>query len=153
MSKFLSLDWFKNKVETTIEKVVTNKLEALMEQEDVPTEKLILNIKLVNDVLTVVLTNGDLLFKQEADKDDYDLIINAKSVEEIKEWFNENCSCKYFIYATDGQDYNIPIDFVSSTLSKIKKLEDTIKSFKTSGIELSKPVIKKDDFVKFEEVS
>lgn len=76
-----------------------------------------------------------------------------KSVEEIKEWFNENCSCKYFIYATDGQDYNIPIDFVSSTLSKIKKLEDTIKSFKTSGIELSKPVIKKDDFVKFEEVS
>jgi hypothetical protein len=76
-----------------------------------------------------------------------------KSVEEIKEWFNENSSCKYFIYATDGQDYNIPSDFISSTLSKIKKLEDTIKSFKASEIELSKPFIKKDKFEKFEEVS
>ena len=76
-----------------------------------------------------------------------------KSVEEIKEWFNENSSCKYFIYATDGQDYNIPSDFVSSTLIKIKKLEDTIKNFKASGIELSKPFVKKDKFEKFEEVS
>lgn len=76
-----------------------------------------------------------------------------KSVEEIKEWFNENSSCKYFIYATNGQDYNIPSDFVSSALSKIKKLEDTIKNFKASGIELSKLVLKKDEFAKFEEVS
>ena len=33
MSKFLSLSWFKSKIEVAVEKVVANKIESLMEQE------------------------------------------------------------------------------------------------------------------------
>lgn len=85
MSKFLSLDWFKSKVETTIEKVVTSKLESLMEQEvdEAPKEKLIKNIKLVNDTLTVVLNDGTVIGKPNADYDDYTAVLNARNVEII----------------------------------------------------------------------
>lgn len=85
MSKFLSLDWFKSKVETTIEKVVTSKLESLMEQEvdEAPKEKLIKNIKLVNDTLTVVLNDGTVIGKPGADYDDYNAVLNARNVEII----------------------------------------------------------------------
>jgi hypothetical protein len=84
MSKFLSLDWFKSKVENTIEKVVTSKLESLMEQEDkAPKEKLFRNIKLVNDVLTVVLLDGTVLGKSECTADDYNAVVNATNLSEI----------------------------------------------------------------------
>lgn len=83
MSKFLSLDWFKSKVETTIEKVVTSKLESLMEEEDSPRVKLVKNIKLVNDTLTVVLHDGSVIGKPGADKDDYDSVLNARDEETI----------------------------------------------------------------------
>jgi hypothetical protein len=85
MNKFSNLDWFKSKVETTIEKVVTSKLESLMEQEDneAPKEKLVKNIKLVNDTLTVVLNDGTVIGKPGADYDDYTAVLNAKNVEII----------------------------------------------------------------------
>ena len=85
MSKFLSLDWFKSKVETTIEKVVTSKLESLMEQEvdEAPKEKLVKNIKLVNDTLTVVLNDGTVIGKPGADYDDYTAVLSARNVEII----------------------------------------------------------------------
>jgi hypothetical protein len=85
MSKFLSLDWFKSKVETTIEKVVTSKLESLMEQEDdqAPSMKLVKSIKLVNDTLTVVLHDGSVIGKPNADKDDYDAVLSARDEETI----------------------------------------------------------------------
>jgi len=85
MSKFLSLDWFKSKVETTIEKVVTSKLESLMEQEDdqAPSMKLVKSIKLVNDTLTVVLHDGSVIGKPNADKDNYDAVLSARDEETI----------------------------------------------------------------------
>ena len=39
MSKFLSLDWFKETAENAIAKVVANKLESLMEQEEEAPKK------------------------------------------------------------------------------------------------------------------
>lgn len=83
MSKFLSLDWFKSKVETTIEKVVTSKLESLMEEDDSPKVKLVKSIKLVNDTLTVVLHDGSVIGKPGADKDDYDCVLAATDEETI----------------------------------------------------------------------
>ena len=38
-NKFLSLDWFKSKVEMSIDRVVANKLESLMEQEEAPVQQ------------------------------------------------------------------------------------------------------------------
>lgn len=75
-----------------------------------------------------------------------------KTIEEKKQWLEENANCKYFIYATDGEKYSIPSDFVRSTLIKIKKLEDAIESMKTSKIIISKKKPVKDEFDSYEEV-
>lgn len=84
MSKFLSLDWFKSRVENTIEKVIVNKLESLMDQEDDTQSSVgILNAKLVNDSLIVVLTDGNIITKNGATIDDYHSVVNARSVEQI----------------------------------------------------------------------
>ena len=85
-NKFLSLDWFKQTAENAIAKVVANKLESLMEQEEAPKkkyEKPYINVKLVNDTLTIVLSNGDVLTKPGATEDDYRAIIDATDVHEI----------------------------------------------------------------------
>jgi hypothetical protein len=92
MSKFLSLSWFKSKVEQAVEKVITNKIETLMEQEDdndVPgsdfdiDRKPYLNVKLVNDVLTIVLPDGKVLVKSNATYQDFIAAKNATTEEEL----------------------------------------------------------------------
>ena len=86
-NKFLSLDWFKSKVEMSIDRVIANKLESLMEQEEAPIqqsyEKPYFGIKLINDTLTVVLKDGNVLSKPNATEEDYYAVVNARSVHEI----------------------------------------------------------------------
>ena len=91
-NKFLSLDWFKQTAENAIAKVVANKLESLMEQEQTGSdydldkevfEKPFLNLRLVNDTLTVVLRDGSVLSKPAATEEDYHAVSEAKSVHEI----------------------------------------------------------------------
>ena len=91
-NKFLSLDWFKQTAENAIAKVVANKLESLMEQEQAGSdhdldkevfEKPYIHIKLVNDTLTVVLRDGSVISKPGATEDDYRAIIDAQSIHEI----------------------------------------------------------------------
>jgi hypothetical protein len=85
-NKFLTLEWFKNSAERAIENVVAKKLESLMEQEEqeiVYDGPLYKNLKLVNDTLTIVLDNGDVLSKSEATEEDYYAVINAKTVSDI----------------------------------------------------------------------
>jgi hypothetical protein len=84
-NKFLSLDWFKNTAERAIEKVVASKLEKLMEEEEqvVSTAKPYLNIKLINDTLTVVLTDGSVVSKPNATEEDFKAVTNAKDAMEI----------------------------------------------------------------------
>ena len=81
MSKFLSMQWFKSKIEHAVEKAISKKIDNLMEQEDVEEEvssqKPYTNIKLVNDVLTVVLRDGSILSKSNATDDDYYRAVNA----------------------------------------------------------------------------
>jgi len=86
-NKFLSLDWFKSKVETSIDRVIANKLESLMEQEEkAPNQehvKQYFSLKLINDTLTVVLNDGSILNKPSATEEDYYAVVNARSVHEI----------------------------------------------------------------------
>ena len=86
-NKFMSLEWFKNSAERAIENVISKKLENLMEQkgetnvsQDGPLYK---NLKLVNDTLTIVTNNGNVLSKSEATEEDYHAIVNAKTFDEI----------------------------------------------------------------------
>jgi len=75
------MQWFKSKIEHAVEKAISNKIDNLMDQEDVEEEvssqKPYTNIKLVNDVLTVVLRNGNILTKTGATDDDYYRAVNA----------------------------------------------------------------------------
>jgi hypothetical protein len=74
------MQWFKSKIEHAVEKAISNKIDNLMDQEDVEevsSQKPYTNIKLVNDVLTVVLRNGNILTKTGATDDDYYKAVNA----------------------------------------------------------------------------
>ena len=92
MSKFLSLSWFKSKIEVAVEKVVANKIESLMEQVDQEErggdfdldKKPYLRVKLVNDVLTIVLNDGEILTKPNASYEDY---IKAKGATREEQLF------------------------------------------------------------------
>jgi hypothetical protein len=74
------MQWFKSKIEHAVEKAISNKIDKLMEQEDVEevvAEKPYINIKLVNDVLTIVLRDGSILSKSNATDDDYHSAVKA----------------------------------------------------------------------------
>ena len=77
----LSLKWFKSAIERTIEKVVENKIEQAFNQLDneegqtAPSyhssEKPYLNIKMVNDTLTIVMNDGNIITKAPATSVDF----------------------------------------------------------------------------------
>jgi hypothetical protein len=74
------MQWFKSKIEHAVEKAIAKKIDNLMEQEDnddVPSEKPYMNVKLVNDVLTIVLHDGSILSKPNATEEDFNRAINA----------------------------------------------------------------------------
>ena len=89
MSKFLSMQWFKSKIEHAVEKAITKKIENLMEEgnddlpEDVVYQKPYLKVKLVNDVLTVVLNDGTVISKPNATDEDYEDVRCALDIEEV----------------------------------------------------------------------
>lgn len=88
MSKFLSLEWFKNKVDHSIERVIEKKLDSLIEQESVCAEEeyiepLYRGVKLVNDSLTILMNDGNIINKPNATEEDYNAIINARSQTEF----------------------------------------------------------------------
>jgi len=77
----LSLKWFKSAIERTIEKVVENKIEQAFNQLDneegqtAPSYhssgKPYLNIKMVNDTLTIVMNDGNIITKTPATGEDF----------------------------------------------------------------------------------
>ena len=87
-NKFLSLEWFKSTAEKAIEKVVESKLERLMEEEQQPevvsSGNPYMSVKLTNDVLIVVLLNGNILTKPNASEDDFYAALNSKTETELR---------------------------------------------------------------------
>lgn len=86
MSKFLSMSWFKNRIENAVEKVITKKIDNLMDQDDEEEavyEKPYITAKLVNNVLTVVLNDGSIVSKPGATQDDFDRVRNAQTEAQV----------------------------------------------------------------------
>ena len=91
MSKFLSMQWFKSKIEHAVEKVITKKIENLMEQEDPGSDYDVdggystpyLTIKMVNDVLTIVMKDGNILTKPNSTAKDYEMAKAARTEEDL----------------------------------------------------------------------
>jgi hypothetical protein len=100
----LSLKWFKSAIERTIEKVVENKIEQAFNELDNeegqvapsynPSQKPYLNIKMVNDTLTIVMNDGNIITKAPATADDFNAareckteacLINLVSSQEVKD--------------------------------------------------------------------
>ena len=100
----LSLKWFKSAIERTIEKVVENKIEQAFNELDNeegqvapsynPSQKPYLNIKMVNDTLTIVMNDGNIITKSPATADDFNAardcrteacLINLVSTQEIRD--------------------------------------------------------------------
>jgi hypothetical protein len=99
----LSLKWFKSAIERTIEKVVENKIEQAFNELDneegqqapsYPSGKPYMNIKMVNDTLTIVMNDGSILTKSPATSEDFNAarecktescLFNLVSSDEVKE--------------------------------------------------------------------
>ena len=100
----LSLKWFKGAIERTIEKVVENKMEQAfneLENEEGqtapsynPSGKPYLNIKMVNDTLTIVMNDGNIITKAPATSEDFNAarecktetcLFNLVSTQEVKD--------------------------------------------------------------------
>ena len=85
----LSLKWFKGAIERTIEKVVENKIEQAFNQLDNeegqtapsyhPSGKPYLNIKMVNDTLTIVMNDGNIITKSPATSVDFNSARDCKT--------------------------------------------------------------------------
>ena len=85
----LSLKWFKSAIERTIEKVVENKIEQAFNELDneegqtAPSYHLsgkpYLNIKMVNDTLTIVMNDGNIITKSPATADDFNAARDCKT--------------------------------------------------------------------------
>ena len=114
-NKFLSLDWFKQTAESAITKVVAEKLESLMQEEETPKVKPYLRIQLANDTLTVVLVDGTVVSKPGATEDDYYAVIEAKDA--------------YEIHAIVGsKDVVADVEKVKAEAARIKALQKGIES-------------------------
>ena len=118
-NKFLSLDWFKQTAESAITKVVAEKLESLMQEEQLDTmcapKKNYLRVQIANDTLTVVLMDGSVLSKPGATEDDYYAVIEAKDA--------------YEIHAIVGsKDVVADVEKVRAEAARIKALQKGIES-------------------------
>jgi len=82
-SKFMSLDWFKGRVENSIDRVIAKKLDDVM-GEDNSSSIDIKKIKLVNDQLTVVLSDGKMFTKTDATECDFDSAQNATTEQQLE---------------------------------------------------------------------
>jgi hypothetical protein len=86
--KFLSMKWFKERAEKAIDKVLEDRLNNVVEHvitgKITPVEaKPYITIKLVNETLTVVLRDGDIVTKPNATEQDYLRVQKASSIEDI----------------------------------------------------------------------
>jgi hypothetical protein len=94
MEKFFSLEWFKQRIENSVDKMLEERIKAKLDSiigDDSTTKDVVSpretipykSVKLVNDALTVVFTDGTVFSKPNATELDYEKIKVAKSKEEI----------------------------------------------------------------------
>jgi len=89
MEKFFSLNWFKQKMETAVDRVLDTRIDKMIEKladddnQPVSNEPPYLTIKLVNDSLTVVLRDGSVVNKAVATEEHYERVKVAKTRDEI----------------------------------------------------------------------
>lgn len=66
-----------------------------------------------------------------------------KTNDEKKQWLIENAKCKYYIFAPEN--YKVRRNWIQNILTKIKKLEDSFVSLKSSQVFIKKYIAKKKE--------
>ena len=120
MSKFLSLEWFKNKVDHSVEKVIEKKLNTLMNEQDEAAGQPYQSAKLVNDVLTIVMNDGSVITKMDATEDHYVAVQVAKNVADL------------YSIVSDPSVVNEKIE-EEKKLARLKALREGLSILKESG--------------------
>jgi len=120
MSKFLSLEWFKNKVDHSVEKVIEKKLNTLMNEQDEAAGQPYQSAKLVNDVLTIVMNDGSVITKMDATEDHYAAVELAKNVADL------------YSIVSDPSVVNEKIE-EEKKLARLKALREGLAVLKESG--------------------
>lgn len=145
-----TLDWFKSNTKRTldnlkIEKQVlkNNLLKKELKTSDKPYEKL----KLVNDVLTVVLKNGEVLSKPSCTVDDFNMVKNAEDESEIIALFNQKLSTDEMVKEVNKQRVLANISSKLEMLSNMKDFDVENGSVKLKGINRSMPQLLVEKFI------
>ena len=86
-----NLEWYKQQLEKLkIQKKELKKEMQIVENAKKPYSKL----KMVNDILTVVLSSGEILAKVPATVEDFDMVKNASSEKDVLDVFSEKKNSK-----------------------------------------------------------
>ena len=147
-----TLDWFKSKRKIELEKLKIEeqklKNDILKRQLDGPQpkiEKPYLKLKMVNDVLTVVMHDGEILTKIPATVEDFDKVSSAKTPREVLALFIIDSSR---IKERDEQQETIKIANTMHVLEKVKGFELRDESVYLKGINRSIPRLLVENFIK-----
>lgn len=120
MSLF-SLDWFKSQKRKREEKLLT---EVIQTQKELLTElqsRPYRTLKMINDQITVVLNNGDIISKSGATEDDFEKVKTAKNIFEINEIIsNKNVIAEEFKKAREYERLKI----VAKGIDILKNIPD-----------------------------
>lgn len=167
----LSLKWFKSAIERTIEKVVENKIDQAFSELDTEEgqvsssgttgtwiqttttqnttlpNKPYLNIKMVNDTLTVVMNDGSIVTKSPATSDDFNIaractteqcLLDLVSSEEVREE-KRKAQAEY--------DKAMAVKRGAELLAKLDEFEMKEGSLYLKGINRSLPPLLVEEFL------
>ena len=118
----VSLKWFKEQIKNVTKSIIENRVEKAVQEleneELTKKEYPYFAIKLVNDVLTVVLKDGNILTKKGANVDDYKKALDAISEDEL---FEICCSEEV---AEEKKKYEEEVKRAEAIINGIELLEE-----------------------------
>lgn len=144
-----TLDWFKSNAKKTLEnlKIEEQTLKnSLLKKELKISEKPYEKLKLVNDVLTVVLKNGELLSKPSSTIIDFDNVKNAITEEDVTKIFISKLFSKEDYKELSNQKFLKEISSNLNTLKEMKDFDVENGSVKLKGINRTIPKLLVEKF-------
>jgi hypothetical protein len=135
MEKFFSLEWFKERIESSVDRALDARINAQLDQvfgydshEPVPLvkESPTSSIKLVNDLLTVVFRDGTIVSKPNATEQHFERVKVAKSKEEILNVIHDKT------VAEEGQEAKKEAERLTN-MAKGYELLGKLKDFRLEG--------------------
>ena len=142
-----TLEWFKSKKGKKLAKLLIEEQSMINELIKKEVEKPYKKLKLVNDVLTVVLNNGDVISKPSSSVHDFQEVTNAKTETEVISLFG---SIKFYKEREKGIVETEKAKTVRDNFYLLKKLDDfevSESSVKLKGINRTIPQLLVEKFV------